>query len=133
MEEGKRITEKPLIMVVEDETEYAEKIAVAIRNTDKYQVITAYSAKEALESLDQNQVRCIVLDIKMPEMDGLQFLRKIRKDYGSDIGVIVITAWEDEETRKSVSSESVTGYMNKPFEREELLQTIERFFKSEKS
>ncbi|MFC1568235.1 hypothetical protein ACFL37_00890 [Candidatus Margulisiibacteriota bacterium] len=66
---------KPLIMVVDDEIDVANSIANTIKDTDRYEVITAYSAKEAFEHLKKNKVmmgiggnriRLIFLDIKMP-------------------------------------------------------------------
>ncbi|MBU0672603.1 MAG: response regulator [Candidatus Margulisbacteria bacterium] len=64
----------------------------------------------------------------MPEMDGLQFLEKARKDYNDTIGVVVITAWEDKKTWENAASKSILGYLLKPFDREDLLQIIDQFF-----
>jgi len=128
---------KPLIMVVDDEVDVANSISNIIKDTKKYEVITAYSAKEALQHLSKNKVfmglggnkiRLILLDIKMPEMDGLQFLEKIRKDYGEDIGVSMLTAWEDEEKWDRATSGFVLNYIKKPFKSEELIATIDNFF-----
>jgi CheY-like chemotaxis protein len=131
------IMAKPLIMVVDDEKDVADSIANTIKDTKRYEVVTAYSAKEALQQLKKNKVfmgiggnkiRLILLDIKMPEMDGLQFLEKIRKDYGEDIGVSMLTAWEDEEKWDRATSGFVINYIKKPFKSEELIATIDGFF-----
>ena len=128
---------KPLIMVVDDEVDVANTIANIIRDTKRYDVLTAYSAREALNFLAKNKiafglggnsVRLIMLDIKMPEMDGLQFLEKVRKDYGEDIGVSMLTAWEDNEKWDSATSGFVVNYIKKPFKSEELIATLEKFF-----
>lgn len=127
----------PLIMVVDDEVDVANSIAHVIEDTKKYEVITAYSAKEALEQLAKNKVlfglggnriRLVVLDIKMPEMDGLQFLEKIRKEHGEDIGVTMLTAWEDEEKWDRATAGFVVNYIKKPFKSDELVSTIDSFF-----
>lgn len=127
----------PLIMVVDDEVDVANSITATLKDTKRYEVITAYSAKEALEHLKKNKVlmglggnriRVILLDIKMPEMDGLQFLEKIRKDYGEDIGVSMLTAWEDEEKWDRATSGFVINYIRKPFKSEELIATVDSFF-----
>lgn len=127
----------PLVMVVDDETDVADSIANVIKDTKRYDVITAYSAKEALEHLAQNKVlmglggnrvRLILLDIKMPEMDGLQFLEKVRKEYGEDIGVAMLTAWEDDEKWDRATSGFVINYIKKPFKSEELVSTLDSFF-----
>jgi CheY-like chemotaxis protein len=127
----------PLIMVVDDEVDVANSIANVIRDTKRFEVVTAFSAKEALEQLEKNKVffglggnriRLIFLDIKMPEMDGLQFLEKLRKNYGEDIGVSMLTAWEDEEKWDRATSGFVVNYIKKPFRSEELISTIEKYF-----
>jgi CheY-like chemotaxis protein len=129
---------KPLIMVVDDEADVANSIANTIKDTDRYEVVTAYSAQEALEHLKKNKIllgvggnriRLIFLDIKMPEMDGLQFLQKIRKDFGEGIGVSMLTAWEDEEKWDKATSGFVINYIKKPFKSEELIATADNFFK----
>ncbi|MDD5382146.1 MAG: response regulator [Candidatus Margulisbacteria bacterium] len=128
---------KPLIMVVDDEVDVANVIASLIKDTGKYEVLTAYSAAEALEHLKKNKIfmglggnriRLIFLDIKMPEMDGLQLLAEIRKDFGEDIGVSMLTAWEDEEKWDKATSGFVINYIKKPFKSEDLILTIENFF-----
>ncbi|MFH1683466.1 MAG: response regulator [Candidatus Margulisiibacteriota bacterium] len=128
---------KPMIMVVDDEVDVANSIANIIKDTDRYEVITAYSAKEALEHLKKNKVlmglggnriRLVLLDIKMPEMDGLQLLEKIRKDFGEDIGISMLTAWEDEEKWDRATSGFVINYIKKPFKSEDLVSTLDGFF-----
>ena len=131
---------KPLVMVVDDEIDVANAIANIIRDAGRYDVLTAYSAKEALEHLKKNKVmlglggnrvRLILLDIKMPEMDGLQLLEKIRRDYGEDIGIAMLTAWEDEEKWDRATSGFVINYIKKPFKSDELLATLDSFFAGE--
>src|SRR3989339_187145 len=132
----------PIIMVVDDEVDVANVISDTIRDTGKYEVLTAYSAKDALDKLNKNrsflglggnQIRLIFLDIKMPEMDGLQLLEKIRRDYGEDIGISMLTAWEDEEKWEKATSGFVINYIKKPFKTEDLLMTIEKFFEGDET
>lgn len=128
---------KPTIMVVDDEIDVANAIANTIKDTNKYDVIVAYSAQEALEQLAKhrvfmglggNKIRLIFLDIKMPEIDGLQLLEKIRKNYGEDIGISMLTAWEDEDKWDRATSGFVVNYIKKPFKATDLITTIEKFF-----
>ena len=128
---------KPLIMVVDDEVDVANSITNTIKDTGKYEVITANSAKEALENLKKhkvmfglggNRIRLILLDIKMPEMSGLELLEKIRQGFGEDIGISMLTAWEDEEKWEKATSGFVINYIKKPFKSDELIATIDDFF-----
>lgn len=127
---------KPLIMVVDDEVDVANSIANLIKDTKKYNVVTAYSADEALKHLSKNKlfmglggnrIRLIFLDIKMPGMDGLQFLEKIRNEFGEDIGVAMLTAWEDKEKWERATSGFIVNYIKKPFDSKELISTIDNF------
>ncbi|OGC05952.1 hypothetical protein A3H38_01750 [candidate division WOR-1 bacterium RIFCSPLOWO2_02_FULL_46_20] len=128
---------KPMIMVVDDEIDVANSITNTIKDTGRYDVITSYSAREALANLAKNKVffglggnriHLILLDIKMPDMDGLTFLDKVRKDFGEDIGVCMLTAWEDSEKWDRATSGFVVNYIKKPFVSEELITTIDNFF-----
>jgi len=133
---------KPLVMVVDDEVDLANSIAEIIRRTNRYEAITAYSAKEALEHLAKNKILfgfggnkigMILLDIKMPGMDGLQLLEKIRKEYGEDIGISMVTAYEDMEKWDRATAGFVVNYITKPFDPEELIKTIDRFFEGKET
>jgi CheY-like chemotaxis protein len=128
---------KPLIMVVDDEVDLASSISEIIKETNKYEVVTANSGPEGLKHLKKNKVflglggnriRLIFLDIKMPGMDGLEFLEKVRKDYGEDIGICMLTAWEDEEKWDRATDGFVVNYIKKPFKTSELVETINNFF-----
>lgn len=128
---------KPVVMIVDDEVDVANSIANTIKDTNLYEVVTAYSAREALDQLGRhktflglggNKVRFIFLDIKMPEMDGLQLLSRIRRDFGEDIGISMLTAWEDEEKWDKATSGFVVNYIRKPFKSEDLLNTLKNFF-----
>ncbi len=130
--------EKPTIMVIDDDISVATSITNVINDTEKYQVITAYSAKEALEYLAKNKlmmglkgnrIRLIILDIKMPDMDGLEFLARLRKDYGEEkIGVTMLTAFEDGDKWEQATDGFVVNYLRKPLVRKQLIETIDNFF-----
>lgn len=128
---------KPLILVVDDDVEIAKAIAGKIKDTQRYEALTAFSAKEALEHLAKNKIlfglggnriRLVILDIKMPEIDGLQLLEMIRKDYGNDIGISMLTAYEDEEKWEKATEGFVINYIRKPFKDEDLISTIDNYF-----
>lgn len=128
---------KPLVMVVDDEADVASAVANTIKETKKYDIVIANSADEALKNLSKNKIafglggnkiHFIFLDIKMPGMDGLQFLKKIRKDFGEDIGVCILSAWEDEEKWDKATAGYCVNYIKKPFKGDELLATLENFF-----
>ena len=136
---------KPLILVVEDEIKTAENIVEILRKTGRYDAATAYNGIEAFEVLDKNnrflglaesKIKCIILDLKMPEMDGLQFIREFRKKepFYKLMPIIILTAFEDEEKLNVTTHPSVgkaAAYLRKPFNRQELIDTVDRVFQEE--
>jgi len=130
---------KPLIMVVDDDKDVADEIAASIKDTEKYEVATVYSARDALRLIEKNKklmgnrnrIELIVLDIKMPEMNGLELLARIRLTYPDDkMGVIMLTAYEDADKWEKATDGHIAAYLKKPFKEEELLKTLERYFSS---
>ena len=127
-----------MILVVDDEREIANLIVDMINEGGKYEAIPAYSGKEAFDllkthrqllGLGGNRVKLVLLDIKMPEMDGLQFLEKLRKGYDQEkLGVLMVTAYEDEEKWDRATSGFISGYLKKPVGKADLLAKLDRFF-----
>ena len=127
----------PLVMVVDDEKNVADLIAQTIRETGRYDVITAYSGHEALLNLSKNKIlfglrgnkiRFVLLDIKMPQFDGLQTLEEIRRDYSDSIGISMLTAWEDAEKWDRATSGFVVNYIRKPFKSDDVIGTLDKYF-----
>jgi len=114
---------KPTILVVDDEQGARESLEVILE--DDYQVLTAESGQEALETLKKTPVDVILLDVHMPEMDGLETLRKI-KEQDEEIDVIMISALN--LARKAVDSikSGAYDYITKPFEPEDILSSVSR-------
>ena len=90
-----------------------------------YKVVTAVDGKEALTIFEQSEVDCIVTDLRMPKLSGLELLEKIKAKNG-EVPVIVTTAFGEVETAVSAMKLGAFDYVNKPFNRDEILLTIER-------
>ena len=93
-----------------------------------YKVLTAQDGAQALEIFTQNDFDCVVTDLRMPKLSGLEFLEKI-KAQGAEIPVIVITAFGEVETAVAAMKAGAFDYINKPFNRDEILLTLERAVK----
>ena len=85
----------PQILIVDDEKNILEAFKLLLE--DKYKVLTSDSGKEALKILDEIEVDIVLLDIMMPDMDGLEVLEKI-KEKDPSIEVVMITATKTVET-----------------------------------
>src|SRR4030042_6538912 len=114
---------KPTILVVDDEAGARESLEVILE--DDYQVVSAGSGKEALEVLQKAPVNLVLLDVNMPEMDGLAVLRKI-KGQEEEVDVIMVSALN--LARKAVDAIKLGAYdyITKPYEPEDILSTVAR-------
>ena len=81
------------------------------------------SAEEFLQFSRPTAADCLLLDIQMPGMNGLDLQRQLRRS-GIQIPVIVITAFDDEQTREAARSTGAVGYFRKPFDDQALLDAI---------
>ncbi|MGI8641354.1 MAG: sigma-54-dependent transcriptional regulator [Pyrinomonadaceae bacterium] len=90
-----------------------------------YRVLTAQDGAEAFEIFTNNDVDCVVSDLRMPKVSGLELLEKI-KAANAEIPIIVITAFGEVETAVTAMKAGAFDYINKPFNRDEILLTLER-------
>ena len=109
------------ILVVEDETSIASFVAAYLRNAG-YGVRAASSAKAALVELASELPSLIVLDLNLPDGDGVELCRRIRKS--SDVPILMLTA-RDEDVDKIIGLEvGADDYMTKPFNPRELVARV---------
>lgn len=80
-----------------------------------YEVHTAGDGEEALEAVERVAPDVMLLDIRMPVMDGLEVLQRVRDD-GIDVGVIMISGHADEETARHTIEQGAADYITKPFD-----------------
>lgn len=102
---------KKKILVVDDEIDFAE-IAKARLEADNYDVIVANNGKEALEMVKKDKPDAVLLDVMMPEIDGLSVLKQIRAQ-NAKIPVFVITAFSNEERVKIAAKLNASGFILK--------------------
>lgn len=113
---------KALILVADDDPEMVSIIAEALTYRG-YRVVTAKNGKEALERVDKETPQLILLDMKMPVMDGWAFTRVLRERHGRTIPIVVITAMEDSQLRADeLGAEAELG---KPFNMQQLYEVVE--------
>ena len=114
------------ILVVDDELmmrNLMEKILVR----DGYNVLTADSGDAALQVLKENPVNIVISDMKMPEMNGFDLLKAIKKDY-PQVGMIMMTAYGDTYTVKDALLLGADEYITKPFKSFEVSMVVERAY-----
>jgi len=113
----------PIIAAVDDDFRIRESIASLLESAG-YAPLVFSSAEEFLQSGSLTTAACVITDIRMPGMDGIELQRCIRLDR-PELPVIFISAHHDDETRKRALDEGAAGFLYKPFDGGELLRAIE--------
>ena len=114
------------ILIVEDEDMIREGISDYLTDCG-YETIQAADGLEALEQFSNHQVALILLDILMPKLNGLEVLSEIRKS--SQVPVLMLTAFQDEEYKMSAFAALADGYLEKPFSLSLLKVRVDAIFK----
>src|SRR5213082_1124827 len=111
-------------MVVDDEVVLVETIAYNLEQAG-YQVTTASDGASALEAAHRETPDLIILDIMLPEMDGLEVCRQLRRDGSTSTTPIMMLTAKGDEIDKVVGLEvGADDYVTKPFGRRELLARV---------
>ena len=107
------------ILIVDDEKNYPP-ILSAILKEEGFETLTAFSGKEALKILKDSDVDLVLTDMKMPFMDGIELLERI-KDKDPDLPVIMMTAHGTVEKAVEAMQKGAYNYIMKPFDNERLI------------
>ena len=110
------------ILVVDDELSMRELLEYML-NKEGYQVTCAEDGRKAIRLLETNQYDLLLCDIKLGDISGLDVLRASKKS-SQDTVVILISAYASTETAVEAMNEGAYDYVPKPFDKDELLQTV---------
>jgi FixJ family two-component response regulator len=113
---------RPRIAVVDDDQSVREALENLISSVG-YEVDLFESAKGFLDSAEINNTACLVLDLRMPEMSGLELQQRLRDD-GRNIPIIIVTAHGEDTARTEALAAGAVAFLNKPFQEEVLLGAI---------
>ena len=103
--------DKLKILVVDDEPEFVELIKMRLEDNG-YDVVTAFDGKEGLEKVKSESPDAVLLDILMPNLDGIEVLKKIRRS-DKDLPVFIVTAFSNEERFEKARKHNVSGFIVK--------------------
>ena len=118
------MSEKLKILVVDDNKEFCQNMADILELKD-YEVVTAYDGFEALELVKQNGFGLVLMDVKMPVMNGVETFKKV-KEVAPDTSVIMVTAYAVEDLIREALREGAFGSLKKPLDFDQLFGLIER-------
>jgi len=114
------------ILIIDDEVELCQNLSEMLKEEEEgYKVFISNSGKEGLAKIKEEVPDLVLLDIKMPEMDGIETLEKIKAIDGN-ILVIMLTAYQTVETAIKAMKLGAYDYISKPFNYEELKIIIKR-------
>jgi DNA-binding NtrC family response regulator len=117
------------ILVVDDEVDFLSSMRRSLRK-EPYQVITSDNGSAALQLLTRHEISLVISDYKMPEMDGLILLKKIRLDYPHIITIMLTALSEVDIAMKAVNDVGVYKFLMKPVEINSLKVTLRRALES---
>lgn len=112
------------VLVVEDDADLLSMVRLVLEGAG-YRVVTAAEGAEALQKVAGEMPALILLDMKMPGMDGWEFSRHFRARYNRQAPIVVLTAAEN--ARRRAEEIGAEGYLGKPFEISELVAIAERY------
>lgn len=110
------------LLVVDDNKELVKIIKTYLRRRG-FNILTAYTAHEALRIIEKEKIDVMLLDLMLPDMPGQDVLKLIR-EMNSDIGIIVITGVKDIQTAVELMKAGADDYITKPFRLSELEEKI---------
>ncbi|HOE68446.1 MAG TPA: response regulator [Candidatus Omnitrophota bacterium] len=114
---------KKRLLLVDDEIEICEFLKSFFEDRD-FQVMTAYSGVQALAKVESFNPHVVLLDIQMPEMDGLTALRKIKEKHPKT-KVIMVTAVETQDKIEEAMRAGADNYITKPLSLEYLEKDVQ--------
>jgi two-component system chemotaxis response regulator CheY len=115
------------ILAVDDSASVRHMVKITL-SAAGYQVIEAGDGREGLTQAKANAVAMIVTDLNMPNMNGLEFIREVRKlaPYRG-VPIVFLTTESDDGMKQQAKAAGATGWITKPFRQEQLLAAAKKF------
>ncbi|MDP8229658.1 MAG: response regulator [Candidatus Gorgyraea atricola] len=117
------------ILVIDDEEDMQKLLKVRLEQ-ESFQVVTAGDGDIGLKTAEQELPDLIILDIMMPKVDGFSCLKDIRKlPKTKDIPILMLSGKEEEKVRDLFAFQKISGYIEKPFELDDLITKVKEILK----
>src|SRR3989442_12131058 len=113
------------ILVVDDERVFCDLLKTVL-GSNGHEVFTAYNGREALTLFSQHRPQVTLLDLRMPEMNGIEVLRQIRT-IDASAAVMILTAWGSDALEKQARHLGVTEFLSKTLALDTIITSMERF------
>src|SRR5215470_4703688 len=116
-------TMRPVVLIVDDDAGLRESFRLILE--DGYELVEASDGRQALEIVRNREVDLVLLDIRLPEMDGIEVLERI-KSTDEQVEVVLVTAVKTVRTAVAAMKLGAFDYLTKPFEEDDLLSVVRR-------
>ena len=120
--QGKTVTVRPLLSVVDDDEMLRESLPDLLREVG-FEARAFSSGQEFLSSQYVDKTRCLILDVAMPGMSGLDLQEELKR-LGQAIPIIFITGQKDDDIRKRAFKQGAVKFLYKPFSDSALLEAV---------
>ena len=120
---------QPRILVVDDQVDFTLQIKARLEK-EGYEVHVSGSGRDAIRQLTEGRFNLILSDMRMPQMDGLEFLKEVKSKY-HDTGFIFMTAYGSIESAVEAIKRGADDYITKPFSPEELILVIKNLLEKQ--
>lgn len=116
-----------LKILVADDSATVRHLILKFLEGEGYEIVTTSDSANVVDLIDQINPDLVISDIMMPGMDGYTFVRHIRKEKARESLPIIIMSTKNKETMEDLFvSYGISGYLQKPFEKEQLVALIEK-------
>ncbi|HEX9069255.1 MAG TPA: response regulator [Ktedonobacterales bacterium] len=113
------------VMIVDDHRELLDSLSFALPTIAAIDVIAVESAAEALRGIMEHRPDCIIIDVKMPQIDGLQLVRVLRGDpETADIPMVILSAFVQERDQSAGMLAGADQYLTKPSKPQTIVEAI---------
>lgn len=114
---------KKFMLICDDEEGIRESLRLIFEK--EYDLIFAANGNEAIDIARKSPVDIAIMDIKMPKMDGIETMRKLKK-VKPDVKILVSSGYKSVETAKEAIDAGASDYIVKPFNRDEIIKAVKK-------
>src|SRR5690554_3407196 len=123
--------EKKTILLIEDDNAFNTLLTHFLKRNN-YEVLQAFSAKQAFNLLEKHPISIILSDLRLPDQDGISILKELRSS-DNQTAFVLMTAYADVQTAVEAMKIGAADYISKPFVPEEVLLVLKKINSSAKS
>lgn len=121
------MSEAESVLVVEDDPQINQLVGAYVEIAG-FEYRTALTGTSALQQVDRSPPSLIVLDLMLPDIDGFEICRRIKRDpHTAHVPIIILTALDSEASRQEGLRCGASEYLTKPFDPDALLESLSRF------